>query len=678
MHSATVKWRLSPLCRLMAISPTRSMVITELSATIMNIDDSRLLGALAEPRSEAWIAAALGPSALGRLGTLRDRRLVVRENAGLAEPEYAHALAAGWSPRALWLDWLPLTDIGRRELAAVFTNAGTTISNNAPILLVTTDDYLHPELSTIAESETRPWLLARPAGRELLVGPFFGDSFSTCWHCLAHWMRPRRWTQSAALAGSPPQPALAASAVSVALASGLIATLALQRAAGVTASRPPATILALDSEDLSLRSVAVPARVRCHCSGPRRVPGVPTQWTNDVTGMAFAVEHNDATSGHSHHASCLHVYPGSQREPRRPASPGSAFGQGETAQDALDTCLAEALERYSACWQGTEPMAVAKFDANTHLHPDAILQFSDEQYEARMAWNRSAATRFQVPPRFNAQVPAHWSPVRRLSDGALRFAPTSLCYGGFVDDRQSFGAGDSVGCGGGRTNTEAVLSALLEKVEREALAIWWYNRVSRPQLDVAEVEDTVLHRLLAEARIHGLDVEVLDLTHDLGIPVYVAIGSNGQGREPFFGAAAHPRALVAARKAIAEMLQMRFWSHQAEPDPTIADWLRSASLATDPYLVGAGVVGLRRDHVGDAPSWLEFTVRQLAEAGLDAYVVDLTRPEAGLPVARVVVPNLRHCWHRLAPGRLYSVPFSLGWVRQPLAETALNPRPCPL
>jgi ribosomal protein S12 methylthiotransferase accessory factor len=53
-------------------------------------------------------------------------------------------------------------------------------------------------------------------------------------------------------------------------------------------------------------------------------------------------------------------------------------------------------------------------------------------------------------------------------------------------------------------------------------------------------------------------------------------------------------------------------------------------------------------------------------------VLDHTRPDIGFPVARVVVPGLRHFWARNAPGRLYDVPVGLGWLDQPLRETDLN------
>jgi ribosomal protein S12 methylthiotransferase accessory factor len=56
-------------------------------------------------------------------------------------------------------------------------------------------------------------------------------------------------------------------------------------------------------------------------------------------------------------------------------------------------------------------------------------------------------------------------------------------------------------------------------------------------------------------------------------------------------------------------------------------------------------------------------------ANFEVLVIDQTRPDARLPVARVIVPGLRHFWARLAPGRLYDVPVSLGWIRRRCAKT---------
>jgi ribosomal protein S12 methylthiotransferase accessory factor len=59
--------------------------------------------------------------------------------------------------------------------------------------------------------------------------------------------------------------------------------------------------------------------------------------------------------------------------------------------------------------------------------------------------------------------------------------------------------------------------------------------------------------------------------------------------------------------------------------------------------------------------------------GLDFLVLDQTRPDIEVPVARVIVPGLRHFYLRLAPGRLYDVPVKLGWRKGPMPEHELTP-----
>ena len=62
-------------------------------------------------------------------------------------------------------------------------------------------------------------------------------------------------------------------------------------------------------------------------------------------------------------------------------------------------------------------------------------------------------------------------------------------------------------------------------------------------------------------------------------------------------------------------------------------------------------------------------------AGMEFLVLDQTRPDIGMPVARVIVPGMRHFWARFAPGRLYEVPVRMGWREGPLAEADLNSAP---
>jgi len=58
---------------------------------------------------------------------------------------------------------------------------------------------------------------------------------------------------------------------------------------------------------------------------------------------------------------------------------------------------------------------------------------------------------------------------------------------------------------------------------------------------------------------------------------------------------------------------------------------------------------------------------------METLVLDQSRPDVNLRVAKIVVPGMRHFWARLAPGRLYDVPVRIGWLPRPLTEEQLNP-----
>ncbi len=67
--------------------------------------------------------------------------------------------------------------------------------------------------------------------------------------------------------------------------------------------------------------------------------------------------------------------------------------------------------------------------------------------------------------------------------------------------------------------------------------------------------------------------------------------------------------------------------------------------------------------------------KKVEDKGMEMMVLDQTRPDINVPVAKVIVPGLRHFWARFAPGRLYEVPVAMGWLDQPLDESQLNPTP---
>jgi ribosomal protein S12 methylthiotransferase accessory factor len=60
---------------------------------------------------------------------------------------------------------------------------------------------------------------------------------------------------------------------------------------------------------------------------------------------------------------------------------------------------------------------------------------------------------------------------------------------------------------------------------------------------------------------------------------------------------------------------------------------------------------------------------------MEMLVLNQTRPEIGLNVVRVLVPGLRHFYPHFAPGRLFQIPVSLGWLKEAKSEDEMNPIP---
>jgi oxazoline/thiazoline synthase len=227
-------------------------------------------------------------------------------------------------------------------------------------------------------------------------------------------------------------------------------------------------------------------------------------------------------------------------------------------------------------------------------------------------------------------------------------------------------------------------------VERDSVALWWYNRVSRPAFDLDSFADPWFDEFREVYAGLNRDVWVLDLTADLGIPVAAAVSRRvdkpAEDVLMAFGAHLDPR--LAVQRALAEMNQFlpavidvkADGTGYAFPDEVQQEWWRFAKLADHGYLAPRGAP---RSHAGTHPDLSGEDllddirlVRHIVESrGMEVLVLDQTRPDIELPVYKVMVPGLRHFWARFGPGRLYDVPVEVGWLDEPTPEDDLNPIP---
>ena len=623
------------------------------------------------------------------------------------------------------------------SLAQSLRETGLSVTEDEPTLVVVrTDDYLdhaHAETNRRHLACGIPWTLVKPKGLVPLFGPVFrpGDD-GPCWACLAHRLRSNREvenylrTTGGANAGIAPR-------ASMRILSGAVAGIAAVEIAKWVVFSEMATLhhraVSVDTFHPGGESHPVMRRPQCPACGdkdlirpdrapsPIRLRSSPKPVKN--SGGLRSVPPEETTRRYRHLVSpvsgvvtelmrtsdegdpWMHVYwAGSNLALKsdriqllRSSLRTKSSGKGSTREQAEASALCEALERYSGVYHGDEirrRARFAEFAVGEAIHPNEVMLYSDRQYEHAEEINARHSRFNYVTARFDPGVAMDWTPVWSVTANRHRYLPTSLLY--FSAPRVNgtvYCGPDSNGCAAGNTQEEAVLQGFFELVERDAFACWWYNRVALPGVDLASFDDPYLSRAVEYYGCVNRDLWMLDVTNDLGIPVFVAVSrrTDKEAEDILFSAGAHLDPTIAALRALCELNQYLAGARDVKPDgtgylwddPESLWWWKTAKLAEHPWLAPAPGVDPRRRFDYPVPETSDVLedvehCRAVVEAkGLELLVLDQTRPDVGLPVVKTIVPGMRHFWARFAPGRLYDVPVELGWLDAPTPETELNP-----
>jgi bacteriocin biosynthesis cyclodehydratase domain-containing protein len=613
---------------------------------------------------------------------------------------------------------------GARELATALREFGVRlVQRSAELTVVLVGDYLDARLAELNRkslSDRTPWLLVQPSGIFPLVGPLLRPGKGACWVCLAARMARNR--EIKAMLDRKGARRLTASPLArqpVGQSGIALAALEIARAIATDFRTDLSDhIVSLDLLGSTIVRHYVPARPQCPACGrrelrdPSRAP-VPLKLSaggklvmtsggyrsvssgatvarfrkhvSPLTGVVSRLERIDADLPMNTNYFATHNFSGpamSVNELRAGLSGGS-FGKGSTAEQGEASALMEAIERYSGIFQGDEIRMTRRFTDfrdGEAIPPNEVLLFSDAQYRRHQEMSDDEFTPTAAP--FDPSAAIEWSPVWSLRDERFKYLPSSLLYFFYRGGDYQHHA-DSNGCAAGNTLEEAVVQGFLELVERDAYAIWWYNRVQRPQVDLGQFDDAYIRDLQHQLAETGRRLWVLDVTSDLGIPSFVTIAHWMKDGQEFidFGSGAHFDARIALLRAMTELNQFLsiglMGARDQTPSPQASDEA-TFRLEEHPYLMARGASAVRPDPGAKfgrraAREQVSACVDLAKRAGLDFLVLDQTRPDIEVPVVRVIVPGLRHFYRRFAAGRLYDVPVKLGWRDHPLSEHELNP-----
>lgn len=616
--------------------------------------------------------------------------------------------------------------------------AGIKTGKDGHLNIVLTNSYLEPELSSLNKkylSLQQPWLLAKPIGKEIWLGPLFHPGQTGCWDCLQvriknlqplHELTSNKLTSNSEGVRAPlaSEDTTAPTVQSFALR---LLTVEVMKWFGLQNNHSLSGVIqSYNTTTHKARKHILTRRPQCpSCGDPTPTQQQPislqSQKKVGYAQSGFRTLNPNATfEKFRHHISPItgivrHVKPVSLPHPSvhlysaghgmRPLSNlpadqpamlrDQSVGKGFSAAQARTSALCEALERYAGISQGTEHRVLASAAqlGEQAIHPNTCMLFSKTQYEEREAWHAACDHPFQhVPKPFEPEAQIEWTPVWSLTLKRKRFLPTAFCYFNYKGPHPDFCRADSNGNAAGNTLEEAILQGMLEVIERDAVSMWWYNRLQRPAVDIQSFGIEPFDEMISFYRSINRELWVLDLTADTGIPTFAAISrrTDQQPEDIIFGFGAHLEARMAVQRALTEMNQLlplvieqnQDGSTQYAYDGKLErSWWQTITIQTNPYLKPSpGLNPKTAQHFDTytSPDLLEdvqYCLNKLGSLGLETLVLNQTRPDIGLPVVKVIIPGMRIFWKRWAPGRLFEVPVKMGWLREPRLESELNPFP---
>lgn len=311
-------------------------------------------------------------------------------------------------------------------------------------------------------------------------------------------------------------------------------------------------------------------------------------------------------------------------------------GRGASLGQAFESCVGEAAEYLSFIEREEDPL-LQTADQSVHVSDGAR-----EWITAGLGWSCDADL-----------SDCSWIEAHSLNDDHLTGFPSELVLRSTPKKQKSKRLTESTGIAAGPTYEAATISALLEVVERDAVALWWYAGAPacrlNPSLELFEFAQS----LLCEFRPNSPRASwLLDLTSDLQIPVFAAISAEADGSAVVAGFSAHTHPESAIKGAVLELCQMELAQqislqryahlgpeHLGETDRHWLDLYQRLALQNYPQLLPDELSQHRPLSTTDGS--LAHLVSRLTRGGYEAYKIDLTRTDISIPVARVIVPGLQ-------------------------------------
>lgn len=322
------------------------------------------------------------------------------------------------------------------------------------------------------------------------------------------------------------------------------------------------------------------------------------------------------------------------------------------------------------------------------IKPTAFALYSPRQY-----------ARHPAVVRVSDEAPVDWTRAWSLTRNQVVLVPAAFVHAelGRAPPNNFVAEFTSTGFASHSSRRGALIHAVYEVAERDAVAIAWHKRLPMARVD----PEATLAGALVTGPVAGMGIEcdLYQVPTDMPFSVMLAVGwRQNSGPRAAVGSGCSLYSCDAAVKAVQEMIHvMSVLERRRICVPSKIRRLRDhaafyateegAAMLRRSLVCGPDLVQLRdADRLAaDGSTELEWAVSQLKDLGLEVLAVDVTSREVaavGFYVVRVVIPGtVDICgdarFPRLGGKRLETVPRRLGLETRDGTKCQLNSLPTP-
>lgn len=373
--------------------------------------------------------------------------------------------------------------------------------------------------------------------------------------------------------------------------------------------------------------------------------------------------------------------------------------------DSLETALlkfiGESLERYCLNAYKQKDLVLGSYNElrNRAIDIHTIVALSEKQRQ------NPKFTRFII----DGSTKFYWAQGISLKTGKSVLIPAQLVYLSYMypNDEKVIYLPISTGAAGGTSLLAALRRGVCEVIERDAFMIAYLNKLSPPKVNLKLLKNKEIDRWLLLFERYHLEVSVLDITTEVGIPTFltVVIDRTGIGVAVSCGLKTHPDPVEAIIGSLKESQHPRCWVRRlAEEGPNRIKKIQPVAIRTleeralywfpveriddIAFLLKQKPSKLKKYIFGKSSSekkLLKDVLQKLWKSNMDAYFVDITLPKfrrLGYCLVKVIIPQttpfyLNEQVPYLGGDRLYKVPKIIGLASHATTEESLNPIPHP-